>query len=650
MFRMLAGLAITGNSLPWTPDNSLQAGVYKIYWVSPDNTQSVNSPTFTLGQFASGSSNSTSNSNKNQSSSIDSNKTSSSTGTSNPTTTKGEATSSSSSTINTPSETNQTNSLTNTIKITIAISITLGLTLLLVIAFMLIRHRRHLASIPRTKRQLTTREIADDIDKDSWYEEHQLKSNPELPSDSKAITNSYGELMRKKHVSVNMEPVEMEAFFVRKDIDIDVDGGDGNHDRGDVKDINEFGLGLGLGNVDELVEPRELDAETTLGRGVIGRRFNVRDNVHIAAKLYNITNTTLLRRMNGLAPRTEIRANSHKITDLEEEVLIQYIIDMDERGFAPKLSGVEDIANYILESRRAKKVGKLWAKPIQENPSIIAKPRPSKNPRSIQNLTNKTNGNRSRIVPSRKKENQDVVATPQRKQLKPTQLEKIKNSIQKDFDPLTLEGIHHFYFPPWKKEVPYKVNISKLGKEEAAMIHNLAFKYRCKNTITIYTDALSTLEGIGIGIGIAIILPNGRISHQETINIGVNQLVYNGELLGVTKAIEYANSIAQPGNKFKIYSDNQAGLFRSKTPSDLPGQSCQIKAIKAAEAIQNKGAEISLNWVPGHTSVQGNELADSLAKEATKIPSSSHETSYASIGMDIKRMKSENWMWGKGIS
>ncbi|EDN98547.1 hypothetical protein SS1G_13406 [Sclerotinia sclerotiorum 1980 UF-70] len=49
------------------------------------------------------------------------------------------------------------------------------------------------------------------------------------------------------------------------------------------------------------------------------------------------------------------------MTDLEEEVLIQYIIDMDERGFAPKLSGVEDMANYILESRRAKKVGKLWA-------------------------------------------------------------------------------------------------------------------------------------------------------------------------------------------------------------------------------------------------------------------------------------------------
>ncbi|CAD6447300.1 89b22f8b-72a3-4697-893f-ca3416aaa8ca [Sclerotinia trifoliorum] len=270
------GVATTGNSLPWAPDNSLHAGFYKISWVSSDNTQSVDSPTFTLGQFTSNSTASTSNANKTQPSSSDSSKTSSTTGTSNPTTTKGEAIPSSISTMNTPSETNQTNSLTNTIKIIIAISITLGLTLLIIITFMLIRHLRHLSSIPRTKRQLTTRELADDIDKDSWYEEHQLKS--ELSNDSKTDTSSYCELMKKKHISVNMEPVEMEAFFVRKEVN---DGE--NHDRGDVKNMNEMelGFGLGLGNVDELVEPRELDAGTILGKGVIGRRFNVRDNVHI---------------------------------------------------------------------------------------------------------------------------------------------------------------------------------------------------------------------------------------------------------------------------------------------------------------------------------------------------------------------------------
>ena len=34
---------------------------------------------------------------------------------------------------------------------------------------------------------------------------------------------------------------------------------------------------------------------------------------------------------------------------------------MDERGFAPRLASVEDMANFILESRRARRVGKLWA-------------------------------------------------------------------------------------------------------------------------------------------------------------------------------------------------------------------------------------------------------------------------------------------------
>ncbi|KAF7864408.1 hypothetical protein EAF04_006542 [Stromatinia cepivora] len=173
----------------------------------------------------------------------------------------------------TPPETKQTNSLTNTTKISIAISIILGLILIIVIVFVLIRRRRYLASIPRTKRQLTTREIADD--NDSWYGEHQFKT--ELSIESEAATRSYVELVKKKHVSINMEPVEMEACFVRKNMK------DGNEmgDRGNVKDMKETGFGLGLGNVEELVEPRELDAGTTLGEGRIGRRFNVRDNVHI---------------------------------------------------------------------------------------------------------------------------------------------------------------------------------------------------------------------------------------------------------------------------------------------------------------------------------------------------------------------------------
>lgn len=272
-------VATSGNSLLWTPNNSLQAGVYKIYWVPSDNTQpEVDSPTFTLGQMPAGSSTSTSSASNNQASSIGISSTTSPTGTSTPTAASGEADSASIPSISTQSASSSSNSLTNTIKISISVSIILGVTLIMVIAFILIRRRRYLATTPRTKRQLTTKEIADD--NDSWDGERQFQ--PESATESEAATRSYVDLVKKKHVSVNAEPVEMDTYFGGRE----VKSGNGIDERKERRKTREMdaGLGLGLGDVEELVEPRELDvgnSGTIYGEGKIGHRFNVRDNVNI---------------------------------------------------------------------------------------------------------------------------------------------------------------------------------------------------------------------------------------------------------------------------------------------------------------------------------------------------------------------------------
>ena len=80
-----------------------------------------------------------------------------------------------------------------------------------------------------------------------------------------------------------------------------------------------------------------------------------------AAKLYDVPETTLRDRITSRPARQDVRPNRYKLTNLEEEVLIQYILDLDSRGFAPWLDGVEDIANLLLKSRRRDPVGKLWA-------------------------------------------------------------------------------------------------------------------------------------------------------------------------------------------------------------------------------------------------------------------------------------------------
>ena len=75
--------------------------------------------------------------------------------------------------------------------------------------------------------------------------------------------------------------------------------------------------------------------------------------------------------MNGRPPRNDIRSNGLKLTEVEEEVIIRNIIDLDSRGVAPRLPGMEDMANLILESRGGKHVGKLWAhRFVQRQPDL----------------------------------------------------------------------------------------------------------------------------------------------------------------------------------------------------------------------------------------------------------------------------------------
>src|SRR5271156_5297950 len=90
-----------------------------------------------------------------------------------------------------------------------------------------------------------------------------------------------------------------------------------------------------------------------------------------AAKIYKVPLSTLSDRMAGRTYRPETKANSLKLTKLEEEVILRNILDMDSRGFAPRLAGVEDMANFILESRGGKRVGKLWAhRFVQRQPDL----------------------------------------------------------------------------------------------------------------------------------------------------------------------------------------------------------------------------------------------------------------------------------------
>jgi hypothetical protein len=65
----------------------------------------------------------------------------------------------------------------------------------------------------------------------------------------------------------------------------------------------------------------------------------------VAAQTFKVSRATLHRRRNDKPARRDCQPNSKKLSELEGEVIIRYILDLDQRGFAPTYAAVRDMAD-----------------------------------------------------------------------------------------------------------------------------------------------------------------------------------------------------------------------------------------------------------------------------------------------------------------
>jgi Tc5 transposase-like DNA-binding protein/Psq-like protein len=86
-------------------------------------------------------------------------------------------------------------------------------------------------------------------------------------------------------------------------------------------------------------------------------------SIREAARLFQLPRATLQGRLAGQPHRSDTRANCHKLTELEEQSLLKWILDMDRRGAAPRQSMVREMANILLAKRGSvafQLVGRNW--------------------------------------------------------------------------------------------------------------------------------------------------------------------------------------------------------------------------------------------------------------------------------------------------
>ncbi|KAI0874599.1 hypothetical protein GGS24DRAFT_458770 [Hypoxylon argillaceum] len=72
-------------------------------------------------------------------------------------------------------------------------------------------------------------------------------------------------------------------------------------------------------------------------------KIRIRRAVEICESL----ESTLCERMSGQTARAEVRANSHNIDPIEEKVLLDNILDLDDRKYAPSYASIKDMADWL---------------------------------------------------------------------------------------------------------------------------------------------------------------------------------------------------------------------------------------------------------------------------------------------------------------
>src|SRR6266699_6083239 len=83
-------------------------------------------------------------------------------------------------------------------------------------------------------------------------------------------------------------------------------------------------------------------------------------SIRKVVRLYNIPRTTLSVRINGRSICEDIIANSRKLTALEKEMVVREVLDLNSRGFLPRIYDIEDITNRLLTIYDTMCVGPYW--------------------------------------------------------------------------------------------------------------------------------------------------------------------------------------------------------------------------------------------------------------------------------------------------
>jgi len=203
-----------------------------------------------------------------------------------------------------------------------------------------------------------------------------------------------------------------------------------------------------------------------------------------------------------------------------------------------------------------------------------------------------------------------------RQQRKPTPTSKLEHLIH-NFPEETkrpLETIRPYIRPPWRQP---QANVQiQLTKKAAKSRHDEITCHPDPQTMYIYTDG----SGINGHVGAAAYSPTLNTTSHQYLGEENSFNVFAAELTAIDLAMEMIKTSKTSHKKHIIFTDSQAATKAVFKPKRQSGQQIIQGILYKLEtlALANPNLNLTIEWIPGHMDIPGNERADAEAKKAAK--------------------------------
>ena len=128
--------------------------------------------------------------------------------------------------------------------------------------------------------------------------------------------------------------------------------------------------------------------------------------------------------------------------------------------------------------------------------------------------------------------------------------------------------------------------------------------------------------------------------------------VYDAEMLALLRRLEAAIDFQQETPELDrrrstiiLFADNTSSVevIMEEKPGLSQHTSQQYVEVAVAFLDENRRANIEVSWVPGHMSIEGNDRADELAKEATELELATETTTIAKLHQQMRAKMKAEW-------